>query len=253
MDKMERRAWTRDELLLAINLYCKTPFGRIHIHNPEIVELAKIINRTPGSVSYKLANFASIDPSLDRKGASNVSKLDRQVWNDFFENWDLMIEESESKMQKAKSNDVIKHEAEEPFDKEGLERQRLRKTRVNQSLFRQMVLSSYDNKCCITGLDIPELLIASHIVPWAGDAKNRLNPRNGLCLNALHDRAFDAGFISFDKNFRVMVSTRFRYAGGAGTNHALIQDYAGKKIILPSRLAPDQTFLEYHRHNIFRS
>lgn len=253
MDKMERRAWTRDELLLAINLYCKTPFGRIHIHNPEIVELAKIINRTPGSVSYKLANFASIDPSLDRKGASNVSKLDRQVWNDFFENWDLMMEESESKMQKAKTNDAIEPETEELFVKEGLERQRLTKTRVNQSLFRQMVLSSYDNKCCITGLDIPELLIASHIVPWAGDAKNRLNPRNGLCLNALHDRAFDTGLITLDKDFHVVASKKLGRSRNSGLNHVLIQNYVGKKISLPSRFLPDQSFLEFHRQNVFRS
>ena len=69
------KSWTRDELILAINLYCKTPFGRIHIRNPEIIELAKLLNRTPGSVSYKLANFASIDPSLDRKGVSNVCSV----------------------------------------------------------------------------------------------------------------------------------------------------------------------------------
>ena len=253
MGKMERRAWTRDELLLAINLYCKTPFGRIHIHNPEIVELAKIINRTPGSVSYKLANFASIDPSLDRKGASNVSKLDRQVWHEFFENWDLMMEESESKMQRVKTSTVIEAEAEDIFDKEGVERKRLTKTRVNQNLFRQMVLSSYDNQCCITGLNIPELLIASHIIPWSYDTKNRLNPRNGLCLNALHDRAFDTGLITLDKEFRVIVSTRVWHENGTRANRALIQEYAGKTISLPSRLAPDQAFLEFHRQNIFRS
>jgi len=88
MSAEERRAWTRDELILAINLYCKTPFGKIHIRNPNIIELAGLLNRTPGSVSYKLANFANIDPSLERKGASHVSILDRQVWNEFFENWD---------------------------------------------------------------------------------------------------------------------------------------------------------------------
>jgi putative restriction endonuclease len=253
MDKMERRAWTRDELLLAINLYCKTPFGKIHIHNPAIVELAKLINRTPGSVSYKLANFASIDPSLDRIGASNVSKLDRQVWAEFFENWDLMMEASESKLQQIKMGNDDEIETEEAPDKEGLERQRLTKTRVNQSLFRQMVLSSYDNKCCITGLDIPELLIASHIIPWADDVRNRLNPRNGLCLNALHDRAFDAGLITLDKEFYVVASNKLERLRKTALNHALIQNYVGKKISLPSRFVPDQTFLEFHRQNIFHS
>ena len=84
MSNIARKPWTREELILAINLYCKTPFGRIHIRNKDIIELARLLNRTPGSVSYKLANFASIDPSLDRKGASNVSKLDKEIWAEFY-------------------------------------------------------------------------------------------------------------------------------------------------------------------------
>ena len=97
---IERKPWTRDELILAINLYCKTPFGKIHVRNPDIIELASNLERTPGSVSYKLANFASIDPSLDRKGASNVSKLDKEVWAEFFDNWDDMAYQSEALMAK---------------------------------------------------------------------------------------------------------------------------------------------------------
>ncbi len=85
-----RRNWIREELILAINLYCKTPFGRIHNRNPEIIKLANLIDRTPSSVSYKLANFASIDPSLQRKGASNVSKLDIDVWKEFFNDWEKL-------------------------------------------------------------------------------------------------------------------------------------------------------------------
>ena len=97
MSKILRKSWTRGELILAINLYCKTPFGKIHYHNPLIIELAKYLGRTPGSVSYKLANFASIDPSLDRKGASNVSKLDKETWEEFFNDWEKMAFESEQK------------------------------------------------------------------------------------------------------------------------------------------------------------
>ncbi len=77
----KRKSWTRDELILAINLYCKTPFSRIHMRNPDIIELSDSLGRTPGSVSYRLANFASIDPTIDRRGAVNVSKLDREVWS----------------------------------------------------------------------------------------------------------------------------------------------------------------------------
>ena len=121
--------WTRDELILAINLYCKTPFGKIHIRNPQIIELAELLNRTPGAVSYKLANFASIDPSLDRKGASNVSKLDIIVWNEFFENWDDMIFESERKLFEIKKNDLNKNIE----IKEGITKDTVVQTRVNQN------------------------------------------------------------------------------------------------------------------------
>ncbi|MBA7588865.1 hypothetical protein ES708_30935 [subsurface metagenome] len=199
------KAWTRDELILAINLYCKIPFGKIDMKTPEVIQLAQRLDRTPGSISYKLANFASIDPTLPRKGASNVSKLDVEVWQEFFDNWGDLVFESEKKA--AEIQDV-------PLDKfagidtnnlpDGETKERTVKTRVNQQFFRKMILSTYDYHCCITGNPIEELLIASHIVPWSKDKKNRLNPSNGLCLNALHDRAFDKGLISFQINMKCL-------------------------------------------------
>ena len=81
--KQGQRLWTRNELLLAINLYCKLTFGQLHKGNPAIIELAGLVGRTPSSVTLKLVNFASLDPSLDRAGMSNASHLDRQVWQEF--------------------------------------------------------------------------------------------------------------------------------------------------------------------------
>jgi len=243
MNKAERKPWTRDELILAINLYCKTPFGRIHMRNPEIIELADKLGRSPGSVSYKLANFANIDPTIDRKGAANVSKLDREVWNEFFEDWESMAFESEMLMTKMKEAESVVTIPNLTF-KDGETRSSVIKVRVNQSFFRKMVLTSYNNLCCITGIDNAELLIASHIVPWANDEKNRLNPMNGLCLNALHDRAFDKGLITIDERYNVIVSKKVR--------HKLILEYNQKKITLPSRFLPDQKFLSFHRNNIFQ-
>ncbi|WP_026880549.1 hypothetical protein [Hymenobacter norwichensis] len=85
--KTGQRLWTRDELLLTINLSCKTPFGQIHKGNPAIIQLAGLLNRTLSSVTYKLVNFASLDPNLDRVGMANVSHLDRQVWREFYADW----------------------------------------------------------------------------------------------------------------------------------------------------------------------
>jgi putative restriction endonuclease len=239
----ERKPWTRDELILAINLYCKTPFGRIHMRNPEIIEFSNMLGRTPGSVSYKLANFASIDPTIDRKGAINVSKLDRQVWNEFFEDWDTMIFESETRMAQLKKSESQVEESDDFLIRNGETRSAVVKVRINQDFFRKMILTAYNNLCCITGIDNIELLVAGHILPWARDEKNRLNPMNGLCLNALHDRAFDKGLISIDENYNVVVSKKVK--------HKLIRQYDRQPIKLPDRFLPDQKFLSYHRKNIF--
>jgi len=141
----ERRPWTRDELILAINLYCKTPFGRIHMRNPEIIELSNMLGRTPGSVSYKLANFASIDPTIDRKGAVNVSKLDREVWNEFFADWDTMIFESETRMAQLKKAESQVDESDDFLMRNGETRSAVVKVRINQNFFRKMVLTAYNN------------------------------------------------------------------------------------------------------------
>jgi putative restriction endonuclease len=243
MSNVERKPWTREELILAINLYCKTPFGRIHIRNPEIIELSNMLGRSPGSVSYKLANFASIDPTIDRKGAVNISKLDREVWNEFFEDWDKMILESEIQMGLLKKNESKDDQLQDFLIRNGETRSSVINVRINQDFFRKMILTSYNNLCCVTGIDNIELLIASHIVPWSSDKKNRLNPMNGLCLNALHDLAFDKGLISIDEKYRVIVSKKVK--------HKLILQYDRKPIILPKRFIPDQVFLNFHRKNIF--
>ena len=82
---MPRRDWSRDELIVAFNLYCKIPFGQIHIRNPLIVELAKVIGRTPSAVSWKLANFARRD--LHRRSIgeflSEVVRESQRGWRAF--------------------------------------------------------------------------------------------------------------------------------------------------------------------------
>lgn len=96
--KQGQKLWSREELILAINLYCKLPFGRLHNSNPQVIRLAELIGRTPSSVAYKLVNFASLDPSLKKrgiKGASNASKLDKVIWEEFYNNWNELPYESE--------------------------------------------------------------------------------------------------------------------------------------------------------------
>jgi len=65
---MKRRNWTREELILALNLYLKLPFGKMHSRTPEVIHLAKIIDRTPSSIAMRLVNFASVDPYHQNRG-----------------------------------------------------------------------------------------------------------------------------------------------------------------------------------------
>ncbi len=247
---MKRKNWTREELMLAINLYCKTPFGQIHQINPDILRLSQLMERTPGAIAWKMANFASIDPSLDRKGASHVGKLDVEIWNEFFDNWEQLVFESERLLIELDKENVVDSERSKDIP-DGQEKERIVKTRVNQYFFRQAVLSSYEFKCCITGISVPELLISSHIVPWATDHKNRLNPRNGLCLNALHDKAFDQGLITISKDFSIIVSSVVQKKFPYSPEKKFLLEYNGKEITLPKRFIPDIEFLTYHNDCIF--
>ena len=100
------RRWTRDELLLAMHLYCRIPFGRQHAHAPEVVELAAALGRTPASVAMKLNNLTSLDPeerARGVKGLSGASDLDRQVWAEFQARWDDLATESETLWQQTVS------------------------------------------------------------------------------------------------------------------------------------------------------
>jgi putative restriction endonuclease len=254
--KEGQKLWTRDELILAINLYCKTPFGKIHRNNPKVIELATLIGRTPNSVSFKLVNFASFDPSLKArgiKGASNASKLDLEIWNEFYNDWDRLPFESEKLLAKY-ANSSVEQVSEIEIDdlpKEGKVRTQLVKVRVNQNFFRAMVIASYNNKCCITGISNKELLVAGHIRPWGVDEKNRMNPQNGLAINALHDKAFEAGLITILPNYKVKVSSILKKSKDESIKEYFVR-YDNQSIILPKRFYPAKEFLEYHNDERFK-
>jgi putative restriction endonuclease len=255
--KIGQTLWTREELILAINLYCKLPFGRLHRLNPEVINLANLIGRTPSSVAYKLVNFASLDPSLKArgiKGASNVSKLDIEIWNEIFNNWDELPIESEILLAKIKNTTVeeLNNISISEVPKEGKTREQLIKARINQSFFRSSILASYNNSCCITGIRQPEFLIAGHIKPWHIDEKNRLNPQNGIALNALHDKAFENGLITITTDFKIKVSTILFKQKKSKSIEDYFLKYHDQSIILPSRFLPGKEFLTYHNDVKFK-
>ena len=254
--KEGQKLWTREELILAINLYCKLPFGRLHRNNAEVIHLANLIGRTPSSVAFKLVNFASLDLSLQArgiKGASNVSNLDRNIWNEFYNHWDILPFESEKLLAKFENTTVEKlnHINECELPKEGKVREQVVKVRVNQSFFRSAVLAAYNNTCCITGLQQREFLIAGHIRPWGVDEANRLNPRNGIAINALHDKAFENGFFTITPDYRIKISSVL-LKQKAEEVIFYFSRYDNQKIFLPSRFLPDLDFLSYHNQERFK-
>lgn len=252
---MPRRDWTRQELIIAFNLYCKIPFGRIHIRNPRIIKLAQAIGRTPSAVSWKLANFARLDPALKKRniaGAGHGARADIEIWNEFNSDWEGLAYESERLLRQMMT--LATEPIVEPQDfPEGRTREMIIRARVNQGFFRAAVLAAYNERCCITGLSIPELLNASHIVPWSVDVKNRTNPRNGLCLNAFHDRAFDCGLLTVTPDLKVKLSPRIKRKISDAGSREFLRPFEGASITPPRHFAPNVEFLHYHNEKVFLS
>jgi len=130
---------------------------------------------------------------------------------------------------------------------EGKEVIREVKVRSNQNVFRKMILSIYQGSCCITGLDVAEVNRASHIIPWSEDKRQRLDPRNGLCLSATYDAAFDRHLISFDEDYRLLISKEIKDHYTSSAVKTYFRNQEGKRIELPKRFAPSLENLSQHR------
>ena len=135
-------------------------------------------------------------------------------------------------------------------DYTGETRKAIVQQRIKQAFFRRAVLSSYRGRCCISGVSEPRLLVASHIMPWSADKANRLNPSNGLCLSAIHDRAFDAHMFTLSDDWRVILSAPLKATKDAFLREVFcsIED---KQIEMPERFAPEPSFVAQHRRRMF--
>jgi len=257
---MTSRLWTREQLKLAFHLYCQLPFGKLHSRNPEIIQLAELIGRTPSAVAMKLVNFASLDPAITstgRKGLDGASNLDREIWSDFTADGGGLCLELRGLREQLSQRPAVDREIEEKTegfeisdDFTGETRRVFTEQRIKQNFFRRAVLASYRGRCCMSGLSEPRLLIASHIVPWSKDKANRLNPSNGLCLSAIHDRAFDKGLITLTDDWKIVLSDELRKREEPFTQ-SVFQPLEGRTIEVPERFIPNVSFLQRHRAEIF--
>lgn len=265
MAPSSRVRWTRDELLIALNLYHKLTFGQMHSRQPAIAALAAKMGRGSNSLAMKLCNFASLDPALKLRGIrglTGASALDRSVWSEFHANLGETAPASEEAFRKLFDTD--ERSAVEVTPLEGVVIRRAPpngpteatatvKIRRGQEYFRQAVLNNFGGRCGVTGLAIRELLIASHILPWGEHESERLNVRNGLCLSRLHDAAFDVGLITFDTDYRLRLSRRLRAAVAQRAVAEGFIAYEGEPLQLAKdAVLPDERFLAVHRAEIFQ-
>lgn len=114
--------------------------------------------------------------------------------------------------------------------------------RVYQKKLREIVLSNYNFTCAICEINKPDLLVCSHIKPWAVDKEERLNPRNAICFCVLHDKMFDKGYFSLDSEFKIIF--------GFKSDEPIKRLLSDLKFKLPKINAPKVEFLEYHFNEI---
>ena len=210
----------------------------------------------------KLVNFASLDPAHQARGVrglSGTSRADREIWERFGADLPGLATESEEVFStlysKAKVPERSRREMPEillPSTTSPTEKVSSVLTRRMQSFFRRLILAAYESRCCVTGNPIPDLLIASHILPWSEFPKQRLDPQNGLCLAAHFDRAFDSGLITFREDLRLMLGSAIR-------SHCAVEAVArefisrdGTPLKVSGRFPPNLEFLAYHRERIFK-
>lgn len=255
---MANPLWTKDEMILVLNLYLKMPFGKMHAGNTDVIKTAHLIGRTPNAVALRLVNYASFDPQLKQRGILGMShggKRCEEYWNEFADDPERLLYESERILAQYEGTSVEKKFEKElrdiPSDIIGDTKIRQVRTRVNQNVFRQIILANYDYKCALSGIDIPELLVASHIIPWSENKKERLNPENGICLSSLYDKAFDQGLIGFDNSCKVLFSERLFSNVGKDYFDKYFLPIYGKSLAETKKYAISPLFLEWHRDCIF--
>ncbi|MBR5551119.1 MAG: HNH endonuclease [Muribaculaceae bacterium] len=242
--------WTREETIVAFNLYCKIPFKNSSKTHPLITKYAKILGRTPSALNMKIGNIGRLDPDLKEQGIIGLThgaKLEEEVWSEFYDNPELLAFESERIIaQLSNQNIEISTDIKIEDLPKGTERNVLIKQRVNQSFFRAVVMSSYNSHCCISGINVPELVEACHIVDWAQDYKNRTNPKNGLCMNSFFHKAYDKNLLGITPDMKIVISEKLQYSATENSFSNYLRELNGRKIILPDKFFPQPDLLEIH-------
>ncbi len=225
----------------------------IEIKDPHLMNLIKdyIVDEEAKFRNNQESFFKSISPNQKSypKGrfcSAAIKKLSEYV--------DMLCRQEVSQLRNECRNDGVELSKKLirrfHINDQGTETEVRAKRRVGQDIFRGIILDIYNSRCCLTGLEIPDVLRASHIIPWSEREDTRLDPANGLCLSATYDAAFDKHLISFDEDYRLILSPMLKeeYSSEAFKTHFLYLE--GKPISFPSMFIPSQEFLSKHREKL---
>lgn len=248
------KPWSREDTIIAYALYCVIPFSKLNNSNPTIKAAAEIMGRSPASLKMKICNLAALDPDFLATGRvglwGGVSKLDRAIFEEFSNNWPVLSATAENLIS-LPIFDVV----EPVYNGDPRKRKTFAELSDKQErkFFRKAVMSAYDGRCCITGMTIPQMLIASHIKPYAVSDKRteRANPANGLLLNAFYDRAFDNGLMTVLPDLTIKISDYVKDNYADENTRGWLLSVEGTKIRRPARFAPKRDLLAYHNEYIF--
>ena len=261
--------WTDAERLAVLNIYWKLPPGRVKENDPLVSQLAAKLGRVPNAIKLKVLDFAALDPRNRFQGhdqLQNPRPPDEAFWKRYQQDKENVLLNSEEEIRRVfqvgPDNSLEVSEAGFVARSERSVRPPTGETEVTasvklrrgQDFFREMVLSNYGGCCAVTGINVRELLIASHIVRWADHAEHRLDVRNGICLSRLHDAAFDAGLIGFGPGFKLMLSKRLKQFFPQQILEASFAAFEGQRLRLPpGAISPNPQFLAEHLEKVFRS
>lgn len=254
-ETMPERQWTRDEYLVTLDLYLNHDDYLEDSSDDTVQEIASLINRTPGAVAMRLANYRALDPS-GTKGLTNYNEACHEIWKEFYGNKDELAWEAERARERLEVGQGEPGQAEEEVNSGNGGSQGEVQTgettsnttsRVGQSDFRAAVRDRYGDECLLCGISEVGLLQASHILDWSDNEAYRGDPVNGLLLCYNHHRAFDLNLFTMTGDGKVVVSPDFRPEDEFLTETLL--DRSGETISLPEEPSSAE-YLEKHNERV---
>lgn len=240
--------WSREDIIVAFALYCITPLNKINTSNKVIQQVAKIIPHSVSSVVMRMNNFRYLDPQ-SASGLGNVAKADKEIYAEFRHDWGALSIEAEAITGLALFDSTAMQGA-KPLSSITNHRQVSRE----RAFFKKAVLSAYDGRCFISGCELPQMLVASHIKPYSKcrSSEERVNPENGICLNTFYDKAFDTGLITITPEMKIYVSPIVLEGPQDDCTARWLGALDGKILSRPLRFPPRKELLEYHNDEIFK-